>query len=583
MKSWDVCREFGIVIPRNLDHIDLMEPNPAVRTSLKTLNGRLHGKRMQDLPYAPDRVLTEPEMELTARYCDNDLDATELLFNSLQEPLGLRIAMSKMFGEGMDFRSKSDAQMGEAIMKVQVEKAEDRRVEKPKISPSERKFHYEIPDFIRFRTPQMQQVLETVRNTVFTVQATGKVEMPEELSDLRITIGTSTYAMGIGGLHSTEANRSVHTDEETRLVDGDVASQYPNIILKLGMFPKALGRAFLKIYRALTGERLTAKKLKDLIKDKGLKIAINGLFGKLGSIYSVCFAPHLMIATTLTGQLSLLMLIEDAEMQGIPVVTANTDGVVFKCPRDLVGEIAGDRIKSGLLKEIVERWEAVTGFVFECSDIRSIYSASVNSYYAIRPDGKVKRKGPIANPWSNRPEWGEKPDLRSQMMKNPQMPICSDAALAYIMDGTPPEETIRACRDIRLMVTVVNVQGGGIWSGGEIGNIADFDGQAEYLGKVVRYVWGEGGAPIYYKKPHEKTGNFKKVSKSDGAMPMMELPDAFPDNLDYSRYVAETMRILEEVGAIEKTPEPPKVKRGKKADNENLPPIVWMARRIMRR
>ena len=150
--------------------------------------------------------------------------------------------------------------------------------------------------------------------------------------------------MGIGGLHSTESGRSVHSDHEYVLVDADVASQYPSIILQTGLTPMSLGEPFLEVYGAIKDERLVAKRAKDKVKDKGLKIALNGSYGKLGSPYSVLYAPHLMIATTLTGQLSLLMLIERAESAGIPVVSGNTDGVVFRCPRKLYGGVDRDRL-----------------------------------------------------------------------------------------------------------------------------------------------------------------------------------------------------------------------------------------------
>ena len=45
------------------------------------------------------------------------------------------------------------------------------------------------------------------------------------------------------------------------------------------------------------------------------------------------YEPNLMISVTLTGQLTLLMLIERAERSGIPVVNDKTDGVLFRHPR----------------------------------------------------------------------------------------------------------------------------------------------------------------------------------------------------------------------------------------------------------
>ena len=44
-------------------------------------------------------------------------------------------------------------------------------------------------------------------------------------------------------------------------------------------------------------------------EDSSKKIQINGSFGKLGSKYSLLYAPDLLLQTTITGQLALLMLI----------------------------------------------------------------------------------------------------------------------------------------------------------------------------------------------------------------------------------------------------------------------------------
>lgn len=264
--------------------------------------------------------------------------------------------------------------------------------------------------------------------------------------------------------------------------------------------------------------------------DQGFKTSLNGTFGKLGSPYSVLYAPHLMIAVTLTGQLALLMLIERAERAGIPVVSGNTDGVVFRCPKYLEPK----------LWEITKQWEADTGFDLESTEYTSVHSQSVNTYIAIKPDGKIKRKGVLANPRADG-------DLRTQMMNSPSMNVCADAAVAHITAGVDVEEYIRNSRDIRDFVTVVKVTGGGTWRG-------------EYLGKVVRYIWAEDGEPIFYKDAHKTTGNFKKVSRTDGCRPMMDLPDEFPEDIDYAVYVAAACEILLDVGFHHRTPAPAKAK-----------------------
>lgn len=559
-----------------MDLIDLMEPQPNAFAGLKTLNGRLHGRKMQDLPYHPDDHLTPAQIEHVVSYMGNDLDATRLLFDSLAEPLALRDTIRD--DVKIDVRSKSDAQCGETIIKKRVETITKSRIKK-KDAKAGVKFRYEVPSFIRFESEQLRDVLDKIEATDFHVKANFKVDMPAFLADLQLPIGSSIYTMGIGGLHSTEANRSLFADDDVMLVDADVASQYPAIILKLGLYPETLGPAFLTAYGQIREERIEAKrrakeiKGKDLPalrgckadnedakkaikrtylqlqaelavcinKDQGLKIALNGCYGKLGSRYSALFAPHLMIAVTLTGQLTLLMLIERAEAAGIPVVSGNTDGVLFHCPRDREAD----------LMAICRQWEMETGFELEFAHYRSIHNRSVNDYIAIKEDGSVKRKGRLMNP--------RKESMRDQLMHNPGCDVCSDAVVEWLLNETPVEDTIYGATDMRDFVTVVNVKGGAIWGAIEIPARQKSEDQAdyemrfgldnfEYLGKVVRYYWGVDGTPIYYKDPHPATGNFKKVSKSDGAIPCMELPETLPLDIDFERYIAEANKIIEELG-----------------------------------
>lgn len=536
LRWWEVEDALEIKIPK-LDHIDLFEPNPAVRDGLKTLNGRLHGKRLQDLPYDEAAVLTHEQMDKVADYClTSDLDATENLFDALKEPLELRVALGKQYG--MDFRSKSDAQMGEAMIKKRVEALTGKKPERAK-GVTGTSFRYSVPDFFEFETPLMQGIVETIRKTDFVIDKSGKVEFPKAFENFSIKLGAATYKMGIGGLHSTESCRAVHSDDDFVLVDADVASQYPRIIMKLGLYPQSLGKHFLPVYGGLIDDRVAAKRAGDKVKDKGGKIALNGAYGKLGSIYSVLYAPHLMIAVTLTGQLSLLMLIERAEAAGISVVSGNTDGVVFKVPRAEYEGIgsegpAKDRLLGGRLKAITDWWEERTGFELEFAEYRSIYNRDVNTYLAIKSNGKAKRKGAIANHWH--PDSPDYDPGREQMKKNPQMTICGDAVLAFLRDGVPIEQTIRTNTDFRGFVTVVKATGGGTWRDG-------------YLGKVVRYYWSTDGDPIVKVKAHPTTGNRPKVSKTDGCRPAMTLPDEMPADIDYQRYIDEAHAILEAIGA----------------------------------
>ncbi len=565
---WDVEEFLGIWIPDRIkqNHIDLIEPQPNAFASLKSLNGRMHGIQLQDLPFPADHVPTPADMDVIADYClHSDLDATHNLWNALKEPLDLRVALGKMYGQ--DFRSKSDAQIGEAIVKHRVQEITGSRPQKNETKPGT-VFRYPVPSYIDFKTPALRDMLAKLRETDFVVGKDGKAGLPSWLNGFTVTIGSTTYKMGIGGLHSTESNRAVFSNEETVLVDADVASQYPAIIMSLGLVPKSLGQNFLKVYGDIKADRLRAKKRAKEIKeelptvndpdriealkreearckviDKGAKIQLNGVYGKLGSRFSILHAPHLLISVTITGQLTILMMIEWAEAAGIKVVSANTDGVLFACPRSMYGGLNKDRLKPSALADVTDRWEKATGFDLEFGEYLAIYNSSVNSYFAIKPNGGHKRKGPLGNPWSKHPD--DFDPVRGQLMKNPQMTICSDAALARIKDGTPVEETILACRDMRQFVTVIKAEGGALWRG-------------RYLGKTVRYYWAKGGEPIYDSKPHATTGNLRKVPKTDGAAECMRLPDEIPADLDYAAYIAEAEAILRDVGFYGDIIPPPK-------------------------
>ena len=578
VKPW----ELGLPDWAPADHIDVMEVAPGAG-SQKQYAGRIHCKTMRDLPYEPDRFLTEPEIVQVDAYCENDLDVLESLFDALQPQIHQRETLGKRYG--IDLRSKSDAQVAEAVLKRRCEQATGQRIFKPDVDWN-LAFRYKVPTFISYTLPQLQRALELVREAVFRLGANGTVEMPPQLEGLEITINHSTYKVGIGGLHSQEKKTVHRADDYWAIRDNDVASYYPSLILNSGEWPPALGQTFLQEYEGIKNERLDAKHLQAKLKkagdtkspeyeeakvgNEGGKIMINGTFGKTGSPYSVLFAPTMLIQTTVTGQLSLLMLIEWHECYGIPVISANTDGIVIKCPRD----------KIHVSEALIAEWQKRTGLEMETVEYLAVYSRDVNNYFAVKakfddvtktytrtPDG-VKRKG-------------EYSQAGLAEKKNPDVEICADAVAEFLANGTPVEFTIAACRDIRKFVTIQKVNGGGVkmWGEGprkgarvmDMVGVLQANGWAkegrkwrkgdaladaatayqscfapqtpEYLGKVVRWYYStQAPGPIVY------ASNGNTVSLSYGARPCMTLPDEFPADVDYAWYIGKAEAMLRDVG-----------------------------------
>lgn len=509
-------KTYGIQLPV-LNHIDLYEVAP-LDASLKLYGGRLHCRTMRDLPYDPETKLTREQAQDVTEYCCNDLEQTKLLLIELFPHIELRVDLGREYGR--DMRSLSDPQVAEAIICNEIQKKTGWYPRKPKDVPPT--CRYTTPAYMRFEMPILKTALKIVQESTFVVQDNGAIEMPKDLADLRLRIGKTVYKMGIGGLHSQEKEAAYTADENTYLIDRDVASYYPRIVLNQRLYPPHLGETFLNIYNTIVERRLTAKKAGDKKRSEGLKIAINGVFGKTGNPYSALYAPSLMLQVTITGQLSLLMLIEAIELAGIPVVSGNTDGVVIRCPKNRYEDLGA----------VIKAWEAATGFETEETRYRAIYSRDVNNYIAVKE--KQDSKGRLLSDRLGCKVKGVYSECgsaqNSVLSKNPETLICSDAVQTLLVNGTPIEETIKSCTDVRRFVSVRTVKGGAVKDG-------------VYLGKAIRW---------YYAKNCPGTINYKltgnKVPKSDGAKPLMVLPEKLPSDIDYDFYIRESNEMLFDLG-----------------------------------
>ena len=521
----------------NFNHIDLIEVAP-LQGSLKLYAGRLHCERMQDLPFAEDHILTAEDAAIIRPYCCNDLSNTELLFNELSPEIKLRVEMSQEYG--IDLRSKSDAQVAEAVINSELQKVLGYYPRKPTISEGTI-LQYAVPPFIAYRSQQLNDMLEVVKAARFELDGLGSPIMPKTLEKLTVKLGNSVYKLGMGGLHSNEKQIGHVATEEIIIADNDVESFYPRIILNQRLFPPHLGEAFLTVYENIVNTRIHAKAQAAKAKKAGdkeaakkwktiadsLKITINGSFGKLGNKYSTLYAPQLMLQVTITGQLVLLMLIEMLDSVGIDVISGNTDGIVSKYHKNRHNEV----------RAIIAEWERITNFKTEETRYGAVYSRDVNTYIAIKEDGGdsearflderlgCKTKGAFSERGSA---------LNSILSKNPETLICIDAVLQFIKNGVPLEKTVKECRDIRRFLAVKNVKGGGEKNG-------------TYLGKVVRWYYpkGEAGHISYVI-----SGN--KVGKTDGARPLMDLPEEFPNDINYDWYIAEAKEMLYDCGRLVK-------------------------------
>lgn len=567
LMPWDFAKFYNINLLQ-WDSIDIMQVAPGMG-GLKAYGGKMHMRKLQDLPIDIGTSIGLFDRPIVRDYCANDCETTSALFDRMSAQVKLREEMSVEYG--VDLRSKSDAQIAEAAMKA----ALPFEVTVPPVSVGAQ-FRYHPPAWMSFHTPLLQDVFRTMCSSQFAINDKGGVspgydnpyvdwgkdqvrlsphgefvKRPEDWQHKLV----GPYAMGIGGLHSTENRRALVAGPGRRLLDRDVAGYYPSLIIETGIYPPQIGEVFKDIYHGWYDRRMEAKRAGNKKVANSLKTVGNGTFGKLGSRYSIFYAPAELIQVTMTGQLALLMLIEAMELAGISVVSANTDGIVMDI-RDA---------EYGLYLDVISWWEQLTGFETEETEYRAVYSRDVNSYVAITTDGKLKTKGAYAPPEPGASGW-----------PNPTTQVCVDAVCAYLLSGTPIETTILSCTDVRQFVAIRDVKGGGVWSDKQV-TVDDWvllhdTGTAQNvwaaagdptqtvkrksrpparkvwvdnvrLGRIVRWYYATSNTgPIRYRT------NDATVPKTEGCRPMMELTDRLPADINYLWYFAEARSLLNDVG-----------------------------------
>jgi len=589
MISWKTYKEFGIEY-LEYDHIDLKEVPPGVMMSLKIYEGRMHSPTLQDMPFDhTEEIANDPKKrKIVEQYCWNDIEETKRLLNTVRKEIDLRIALGETYD--LDLRSKSDAQAAEAILKKQVgikngEKFVPRAV------------HYTAPEFIQTDSSEIIQLIDNLEQTEFLInRANGSPILPDWMSE-PFKLGQGVYKFGLGGLHSQhDINHYDESDGESEISDIDAASYYPKIMLEAGLAPTLggnKGEQFLDEYRSIYEQRIAAKRTGDKRTANTLKIVLNGTFGKLGSIYCSFYAPELMLAVTITGQLNLLCLIYDLEqIPGVKVLSANTDGIMIKYPKK----------KRAAVIKAVQTNAKCTGFEYEETPYSRIGIRDVNNYIAITAEREkviIPPKGKVQVLPPNPPEAKRKGTYaKAGVMENvsPTFQICAEACAQYLLNGTPLENTIKGCTDICQFVAIRGVTGGGVQHTHEVevddwvcindlgssksewfrqawfdaGLTPDYDsgpgtGVAKNSRKPVfrksrpkPAMEGRGGTPFgrvarWYmstkKQPpitYIESGN--KVPETDGAQLCMKLPEKLPKDLDINWYINRAQEMLKALG-----------------------------------
>lgn len=389
-----------------------------LRVGLKEIQVTMQYPNVQEFVCDWTKPLPLEDFDSMIDYNINDIESTSELLNRCKKDVDLRIAIEDEYG--VRVLSKDGVNIG---MKILTQKYLEKTgltwwdIKDLRSPMSVIPLKDVILPFIKYDSPILQRVLEDMKNQIVSPGRKG-YENKFVFNNLR-------YSVGVGGIHSVNSPEIIIPRDDEMLIDIDVASLYPSILIEYEFYPKHLGKEFLEVYKQIKDERIEAKHNGDKVKNETLKLALNGLSGNLQNEHNFCYSPFAVMQIRINGQLLLLMLAEKLTQIGCRIVQANTDGLFVLLKKDVYSKV----------NSICREWEQLTKLTLEEDRFKAMYQYAINDYFAITEDNKVKEKGMFIT--------------TIKLGKGLTPKIIPKAVISFFKDGIPVEDTIKNCTDIR--------------------------------------------------------------------------------------------------------------------------------------
>lgn len=389
-----------------------------LRVGLKEIQVTMQYPNVQEFVCDWTKPLPLEDFDSMIDYNINDIESTSELLNRCKKDVDLRIAIEDEYG--VRVLSKDGVNIG---MKILTQKYLEKTgltwwdIKDLRSPMSVIPLKDVILPFIKYDSPILQRVLDDMKNQIVSPGRKG-YENKFVFNNLR-------YSVGVGGIHSVNSPEIIIPRDDEILIDIDVASLYPSMLIEYEFYPKHLGKEFLEVYKQIKDERIEAKHNGDKVKNETLKLALNGLSGNLQNEHNFCYSPFAVMQIRINGQLLLLMLAEKLTQIGCRIVQANTDGLFVLLKKDAYSKV----------NSICREWEQLTKLTLEEDRFKAMYQYAINDYFAITEDNKVKEKGMFIT--------------TVKLGKGLTPKIIPKAVISFFKDGISVEDTIKNCTDIR--------------------------------------------------------------------------------------------------------------------------------------
>lgn len=402
----------------SLDPLEILRKGYTTPGSLKMVGIKLKHEKVQETFYDFNSDLKNlTQIHDTLNYNLNDVEITEKTFDDIVDQVELREELVENYSI-KSLLTASDSKIAKTLFrnwycartKINYNQIKGmcenyKQNLPPQIATTELIF-----DDIEFKTDNFKESFKRLKNLpIVWYPEKNKYEfkrdenlVKNEKTEVHWEMNGVTYSFGLGGIHSTDGEIPgiFYPEEDEYILDADVSSQYPSVIRNKMICPYFLDAdQFIAMFSTLIDERLEAKSLKKKLKKSGdttsdkykkadrkqasLKICINTGYGTFNDSTWIFYDPYASYKVTINCQLYLLMLVEDLELNGIKVISANTDGIIIRCKKD----------KYPLFQSIKEDWENRLNFELEETFYKKYVRKDVNNYIAQELNGDTKPKG----------------------------------------------------------------------------------------------------------------------------------------------------------------------------------------------
>lgn len=378
---------------------------------------------------------------------------------------------------------------------------------------------------IKFKTKQLQDLLEDMKKVSIT--RTTKDSFCREFD----FYGTK-YTLATGGIHSADVPRTLESTDEYTYKHYDYASYYPSIMIAYNVAPKHLNeKVFVKMVKFFRDTRVEAKHTKDhevipgipnKVVAEVLKIVINAIYGKLGSDTFFLYDRMAQLRVTINGQLMTMTLVEELELNGIHVVSANTDGIVIKLPKD----------KEEVFKQITADWNEYNKMSADSEDYKSYICRDVNNYLDVQLDGSIEYKGAL-----------DPKMYIKDLSKGYDMPIVAKAVSNYFVYNIPIMDTLHDSTNILDFCKTQNVgkKYELVYDVVENGKIV-----TKHTQRNCRFYVSKTGIRLYKEDATKKRS---QLAAGQNVTILNSLDDdpIITRNIDYRYYYQEALKIIDPI------------------------------------